>query len=117
MRATFLLHGVMSGFIAYLLGLPDAYLIVAFLLGMMNDVIPFVDGLFNPSMRWQRFYKMFHVTKGFKWWVWLIPFMNLHALIDWFWHDENGKWKDESYYLEGLMWLGFVLFIAIKYWV
>ncbi len=101
-----LLHGVVSLCLALLISRSALFLTLAVLLGMMPDAVRFLQ---RDRSDWSRFYRWAHRT----WWCYLIPFWNVHILMDVFIHKAEGGWIKSWVYWELLCWAlvcGFLVF-------
>ena len=106
------LHGLISLAIMWLFTTNIYLLILAVLLGIFPDIGKFFFG--ESANSWNGFYRWSHQLK---WYLLIIPFWNIHILIDSFWHKPTGGWYKWGYYVEGAIWLVIVLFAASIYYL
>lgn len=85
------------------------------LLGGLPDLAGWVQGLFEPSLRWNGLYAWLHDIKNI--WVHLIPFANIHAWLDYFTHRHYAPygWHEWAVWLEMGLWV-VMIFVSVMYY-
>jgi len=87
----------------------NIYLIlIAIIFGILPDVGRLLQK--DPS-DWNKFYKWAHTT----WYCYLIPFWNLHILLDKPMHAPEGGWTKTAWRYEVTGWIICILFLVWKF--
>ncbi len=75
------------------------------------SAVPDIGRLFQSDPHnWNHFYHWAHNA----WYLYLVPFWNLHIAEDWLMHKTTGGWKPWAIWLEIISW-GVMLLIYWKY--
>jgi len=119
---TLLLHGAISALVTLPFTNDWRVLGIAALIGMMNDLLRVIF----REKDWGGTYLMLHNPKEYiyqncapAWQKWVIyglliivyP-LGLHAVMDWYWHKQEGGWYWWGIYGEAVIWL---LLIGVLY--
>jgi len=60
-----------------------------------------------------RDWRLYSRSHAWDWWYLLLPPVALHWLIDHFTHKKDGGWFWYAYWIEGLLWLGCILWVVL----
>jgi len=99
---TIVQHGFMSGLISYIISRNWIIVSISILLGIFPDISRFFQNDIND---WNQFYEKTHNFKK-NWWLLLIPFWNIHIVLDYYTHDNiSGGWLWFAKYVELFLWV------------
>lgn len=107
---------IMHGFVGYLFAFvffSNVYIILlCILLGVLPDVIGYIEKIIKRNPTAWGWYSKIHYDW---WWLWIIPPIGLHVLLDRFTHGEGKRWwiYKERLWLEVLLWLLLLLFFGV----
>lgn len=97
-------HAMMTGLITYQFTHNIPLIICMIILSVIPDVVSLCD----------EDWKTYNECHELKWYNLLIPFWNLHILIDYPLHNHDGKggWKWYTVYIEIVCWIVEIFYIA-----
>lgn len=100
-------HGIQSGLLAYAIWDNPIHIAIAIILGILPDVGRFLTERqyrgYDPD--WTIYQEMHRLS-----WVYLlIPYYNLHILVDKPLHRPEGGWTALAYWIEGIAWVATII--------
>lgn len=104
-------HSMQSAIIAHTIYPEIWFIVLAFILGWMNDIEIWHQTLTGKKRDYTKFYQFAH----YSYWTLLIPFMNLHFLMDKIIHKPEGGTNKLYYPLEVLTWLIILGYLCKNY--
>jgi len=104
---TSLNHSAAGSIVAYLIYPNWIFIATAFILSWSPDI----EIWYQTITKKERDYTKFYLFAHYSYWVLLIPFMNLHFLMDKLVHKKEGGMNDLYYPIEILSWVTYIVII------
>lgn len=104
-------HGTISALLALGITSEPVFIIGSGITGMMPDIIGLSEKILKRDWHAWNWYRSAHKLTIINL---VIPFWNLHVLIDKFWHDPiTGKWKPGIFIISIASWLLIIFFLIL----